>query len=153
MPVPAEVANKIKEMRARLQETERLAGIKPVGRPPREAAPEPPPPVPSEPAQPLATLSTLAGRMNQVYHWIIEGATEYDIGEAMQQAWPDADHAGILLAAIEKIRESNEIDPHTVLGFCFEATRDLYRRMVEIGDFPGALRALKQLAQFARDPR
>ena len=88
--------------------------------------------------------------MNQVYHWIIEGATEYDIGEAMQQAWPDANHAGILLAAIEKIRESNEIDPHTVLGFCFEATRDLYRRMVEIGDFPGALRALKQLAQFAR---
>jgi hypothetical protein len=150
MPVPAEVANKIKEMRARLQETERLAGIKPVGRPPKEAAPQLPPPVPSEPAQPLATLSTLTGRMNQVYHWIIEGATEYDIGEAMQQAWPEADHAGILLAAIEKIRESNEIDPHTVLGFCFEATRDLYRRMVEIGDFPGALRALKQLAQFAR---
>jgi hypothetical protein len=88
--------------------------------------------------------------VNQVYHWIIEGASEYDIGEAMQQAWPDADRGGLLLAALQKIRESNEIDPHTVLGFCFEATRDLYRRMVEIGDFPGALRALKQLAQFAR---
>jgi hypothetical protein len=60
------------------------------------------------------------------------------------------DGSGLLLSAIEKIRESNEIDPQTVIGFCFEGTRDLYRRMVEIGDFPGALRALKQLAQFAR---
>ena len=151
MPVPPEVAKKIKDMRARLQETERLAGIKPVGRPPKETA-DPQLPAPSEPAQALATLSTDAARANQVYRWIIQGATEFDIREAMQQAWPDASHADILLSAIEKIRESNEIDPQTVKGFCFEATRELYRRLVEIGDFPGALRALKQLAQFARHP-
>jgi hypothetical protein len=135
-------------MRQRLQETERLAGIKPVGRPPREAEPEPA--VPAEPAQPLANLGSETARVNQVYRWILEGATEYDIVEAVQQAWPDADHAKILLAAIDKIKESARIDPTTVAGFCVEATRDLYRRMVEIGDFPGALRAVRQLRDFLK---
>ena len=150
MPVPPEVQKKIQEMRARLKETERLAGIRPVGRPPNETAEPQPEPASQEPAQPLALLQTDGARTNQVFQWIVQGATEFDIQEAMHQAWPDANHASLLLAAIEKIRESNQIDPHTVLGFCFEATRDLYRRMVEIGDFPGALRALKQLSYFAR---
>ena len=143
--VPPEVAEKIRLMRARLQETERLAGIRPPGRPPsKEAEPEPAP-VPTEAVPPLATLATAEARINQVFHWILEGATDYDITEAMRQAWPEADHATILLAAIDKIKESARINPQTVAGFCVEATRDLYRRMVEIGDFPGALRAIRQL--------
>ena len=146
MPVPTEVAEKIRAMRARLAETERLAGIKPVGRPPREAEPEQSP-VPAEPAQPLASLASEAARTNQVYRWILEGASEYDITEAMQQAWPDANQTAILLGAIEKIREASRLDPTTVRGFCVEATRDLFRRMVEIGDFPGALRAVRQLRE------
>ena len=50
--------------------------------------------------------TTDAARANQVYRWIIQGATEFDIREAMQQAWPDASHADILLSAIEKRFES-----------------------------------------------
>ena len=105
--------------------------------------------MPVEPAQPLTVLASEAARTNQVLHWILEGATEYDILEAMQQAWPDGNHASILLGAIEKIRESSRLDPTTVRGFCVEATRDLFRRMVEIGDFPGALRAIRQLRELA----
>ena len=134
-------------MCARLQETERLAGIRPPGRPPKEAEPVP---APVEPAQPLTVLASEAARTNQVLHWILEGATEYDILEAMQQAWPDGNHSSILLGAIEKIRESSRLDRTTVHGFCVEATRDLFRRMVEIGDFPGALRAIRQLRELAK---
>lgn len=54
------------------------------------------------------------------------------------------------MAAIAKVRGSGTIDADTVSGWCFEATRDMYRRMVEIGDFAGALRAVKQLAEFAK---
>jgi hypothetical protein len=150
MPVPAEVAEKIRQMRQRLQETERLAGIKPVGRPAREAEPEPPERGPAEPAQPLASLASQAARTNQVWRWILEGASEYDILEAMQQAWPEANHASLLVGAVGKVRESARLDPTTVLGFCVEATRDLFRRMVEIGDFPGALRAIRQLRDLAK---
>ena len=68
---------------------------------------------------------------------------------AMAQAWPEANHGALIIAAITKIRESDTLDPDTVRGFCFEATRDLYRRMVEVGDFPGALRAIRQLRDLA----
>ena len=160
MPVPQEVAEKLRQMRARLAETERLAGIRPVGRPPSPARgyPAEPEPLPAgdqrsgsvEPAQPLATIASEPARINQVWHWILEGATEFDILEAMQQAWPEADHAALLIGAVNKIRESSRLDPTTVLGFCVEATRDLFRRMVEIGDFPGALRAIRQLRELAK---
>ena len=148
MPVPPEVQKKIREMRARLKETERLAGTRPVGRPPREESEQPAEP-PAEPAHALATLDTDAARVNQVFQWIVQGATEHDILEAMRQAWPQTAHAPLLLAAIDKIRDSSQIDAVTVLGFCVEATRDMYRRMVEIGDFAGALRAVKQLRDLA----
>jgi hypothetical protein len=136
-------------MRAKLQETERLAGIRPPGRPAREAPPAAEETTP-ETAQDLAALSTQAARANQALRWILEGASEYDILEAMQQAWPCADHAAILLAAVDQIRDASRMDRTVVAGFCAEATRDLYRRMVEIGDFAGALRAIRQLRELTK---
>ncbi len=152
MPVPPEVEEKIRQMRLRLKETERLAGIRPPGRPPNEPPADPttqgtgcPESQTPEPAQDLTALATTPARTNQVFQWILSGATEYDITEAIAQAWPEANQAELLLAAIARIRDSNRIERTAVHGFCFEATRDLYRRMVEIGDFPGALRAIQQL--------
>ena len=104
----------------------------------RPRNPPPPPEIATNTEQnPLTTVTSDAARTNQVYRWILEGASEFDINEAMQTAWPEADRAALILAALGKIRESNRTDAETVRGFCFEATRDLYRRMVEIGDFPG----------------
>lgn len=86
---------------------------------------------------------------NQVLKWILSGATEHDISEAIKASWPDAAARPLLVAAIEQLRDSADFDPQTVLGFCFEATRELYRRMIDIGDFAGALRAVKQLTEIA----
>ena len=85
----------------------------------------------------------------QVVKWILTGATEHDITEAIRQSWPDEDAAPLLVDAIGQLQKAADFDPATVLGFCFEATRHLYQRMVEIGDFAGALRAVKQLAEIA----
>ena len=90
-----------------------------------------------------------AGRVSQVFKWVLSGATEHDIGEAIQQAWPGEQPRPLIVAAIAQLRKAADFDPDLVLGWCFESTRDLYRRMVEIGDFPGALRAVKQLAELA----
>lgn len=89
-------------------------------------------------------------RVNQVFKWILAGATDHDILEAVAQSWPGADAKPLIVIALEKIRGSGQVDRQTVLGWCFEATRDLYRRMVDIGDFPGALRAIKQLADLTK---
>ena len=63
-------------------------------------------------------------KLNQTVKWILSGATEHDIREAMLQAWPDDDLAALLLAAIAQIRQSAAVDSATVKGWCFEATSE-----------------------------
>jgi hypothetical protein len=89
-------------------------------------------------------------RIDQIFKWVLAGHSEHDIEEAIRAQWPEAEMQPLIVAAIGKIRSSGSIDPDAVSGWCFEATRDMYRRMVEIGDFAGALRAIKQLAEFGK---
>jgi len=84
-----------------------------------------------------------------VFKWIVGGSNEHDIREACEQAWPDTDAKPLIVAAIAKLREAGTVDAETVFAWCFEATREMYRQMVGIGDFSGALRAVKQLSQLA----
>ena len=93
---------------------------------------------------------TPEAKTEQVFKWILGGATDFDVVEAIAVSFPGDDPVLLLTAAIGKFRESAKMDADTVSGFCFAATRDLYRRMVEIGDFPGALKAIKQLRQFSK---
>ena len=96
------------------------------------------------------TVKCDQAHVEQVFRWILAGATEYDIDEAVRTAWPDVNPAPPIVEAIAKLREAGAFDQQVVFGWCFEATRDLYRRMVDIGDFPGALRAIKQLADLTK---
>lgn len=88
-------------------------------------------------------------QVEQVRKWIISGASAYDIAEAIAKAFPDANAAALMIAAMKELETAANFDPAVVQGWCFEATRDLYRRMVDIGDYPGALRAVKQIADMA----
>ncbi len=90
-----------------------------------------------------------AGKVDQVFKWILTGATEHDVAEAIGQAWPGQEPKPLIVAAVQQLCSAARFEPDLVLGWCMESTRDLYRRMVEIGDFPGALRAVKQLPELA----
>lgn len=101
----------------------------------------------------LAALAKMdrPARVNQAMKWVLSGATAYDVRESIRQAFPGDDPAGLILEAMQGLEAAASFDPPVVLGWCFEASRDLYRRMVEIGDFPGALRAIKQIAELTRN--
>lgn len=109
---------------------------------PPDSAAEPPPQLPTAPA-------TRAQQLEQVTKWLLAGHSAADITEAAAQAWPNAKPAALLLAATDKIAESANYDLDLIVGFTLEGTRDLYRRMLEIGDFSGALKALRQLHDLA----
>ena len=85
-----------------------------------------------------------------MFKWIVAGATEPDVVEAILQQWPDEQPKPLIAAAIDQIRRAGGFDGDLVRGWCFEAVRHLYRQMVEIGDYAGALRAAKQLWDFSR---
>lgn len=109
---------------------------KPCSRPKPEKVPAKPPP-----RDPLA----------QILQWVLAGASERDIREAIAAIYPESDPPALLAAVMGDLEKSADCSFDVILGFCFEATRELYRRMVEIGDFPGALRAVKQIAELARN--
>jgi fructose-specific component phosphotransferase system IIB-like protein len=51
--------------------------------------------------------------------------------------------------AVAIFRATADADTTVIRGWCLEAYRELYRRMVAIGDFAGALRAVQSLLKYA----
>lgn len=85
----------------------------------------------------------------QVRKWILTGASEHDVRAAIAKAWPDADARALVLQVFDDLADATRRPLDVLKGFVFEAYRELYRRMVECGDFPGALRAAKALDELA----
>jgi hypothetical protein len=89
--------------------------------------------------------------VQQVVGWILTGAGMYEIYEAIETTFPESSPAALLKEAMDSFEQAANFNPEVVRGWCFEAARDLYRRMVETGDYPGALRAVKQIAEIAKN--
>ena len=88
-------------------------------------------------------------KVQQVFKWIIAGATKRDIEEAIKTTYPNDAPMPLILAVMGQLHEAGQFDAQTIQGWCFEAYRDLYRKMVEVGDYTGATRAVKQIAELA----
>lgn len=80
---------------------------------------------------------------------MLQGASGSQIMEAIAEKHPGADVQSLLRKAGEHFENISRADTSLIRGWCLEATRDLYRRMIEIGDYPNALRAVKQMRDFA----
>ena len=98
----------------------------------------------------LATKTPNPGQINQIVKWALAGATEQDLIEAIEKHYPRASPPALLNAAAKQLLDAGNSDHQAVIGFCTLATRDLYRRCLETGDFSVALAALKNLAALAR---
>jgi len=85
-----------------------------------------------------------------VVDWMLQGASGAQILEAIAVKFPEIQPAELLTAAGNHFEKISNADPRLIRGWCFEATRDLYRRMIEIGDYANALKAVKQLRDFAK---
>jgi hypothetical protein len=98
----------------------------------------------------LARRMTDADRIEEVFNWILSGITEHALIKKIEETWPEVDRRPLIIQAVKRFSSCEHLNPTAVMGFCFEASRDLYRRMVEAGDFVNALRAVKQMADLAR---
>lgn len=104
----------------------------------------------SEPVTALAATVPDAVKVNQITKWVLSGATEYEIAEAVAAQWPGTELRPLLAKVLCELAEAGVTTAPLVLGWCIEATKFLYQRMVDIGDFAGALRAIKQIADLTK---
>ena len=88
-------------------------------------------------------------RVEQTVQWLLTGARDAEIVEAIGAHWPDQDLGQLINAAVANLAESATTEADVVRGWCFEATKHLYKQMVSIGDFAGALRAVKMINDLA----
>jgi len=69
------------------------------------------------------------------------------VAEAIAAAFPHENPKTLIAAAGQHFATVAGSDPDVIHGWSLDAVRHLYRRMVEIGDFSGALKAIKELNQ------
>ncbi len=83
--------------------------------------------------------------VEQTILWLLEGNRTPDIVEAIKENHPGDDPEKTIKAALAHFAEVGEADTTIIKGWCFEAYRELYRRMVDVGDYKGAIAAIKEL--------
>jgi hypothetical protein len=88
-------------------------------------------------------------QVEQVVRWMLSGSRDADILAGIAATFPGQPIEPLIAAAVDELAKSAETDADVVKGWCFEATKELYRRMLDIGDLVGALRAVKQLMELA----
>jgi len=89
--------------------------------------------------------------LRQVVSWIVAGHSQADIKESIAKLWPRAKSRPLIVAAVKEIAAASEEDPDLIVGFALTATREIYRKAMEVGDHQTALRALKQLKELSTD--
>jgi hypothetical protein len=99
--------------------------------------------------QPAEALATIQRPLDQTIKWMVEGNRAADITEALAQSFPGADAQALIGQANDYFATLSGADKDVIHGWCLESLREMYRRMVQIGDFPGALRAVKLLLDYS----
>ena len=87
--------------------------------------------------------------LKAVLKWILEANDERDIREAIKTNYPGADDTAVLNAAVKEIEAIGEESPGFTRGWALAATRELVRKMIEVGDFANAMRGIKQVSELA----
>lgn len=104
---------------------------------------KPPPPDTQPAALPLEEAVSQAMRL------LLEGHARADIRELIAKAAPGQDPDRVLRLAVRRFAVIAKEPKQARLGFCQEAARELFRRMMDTGDYAGALRAVQELAKLS----
>lgn len=82
--------------------------------------------------------------------FIIDGNTEADIREYVSSKYPNIDIEEEWEEAVGNLRDAHKrMTPHN-RAFVIEGLREMYRRLVEIGDYAGAAKVLVDLNKATR---
>ena len=87
--------------------------------------------------------------IKQVIQWILEANSERDIQEAIGTKFPGENAHSAIEAAVKEITAIGKEDQAFTRGWALASTKELTRKMIEVGDFANALRGIKQASQLA----
>ena len=88
--------------------------------------------------------------VENVYGFSIQGHSNSNIMEFLETQELTPENArNVLEQALNKFIKSANLPKTARRGWCLEAYRELYRKLFETGDYSGALKAIKEIANLA----
>lgn len=96
-----------------------------------------------------AGVSAVTEKQKQdVVDWMLEGHDGHEILTRLVDEYPRANVNAVLAAAAEHFETASSPAYHRMLkGWALESTRFVYQKLIDAGDFPNALKAIKQLRE------
>lgn len=84
----------------------------------------------------------------KIQRLIVQGYSQADVLEWAKKEYPKEKEVALYKKAVACFSDHamNKVER---LGFCLESTRYLFQKMVEVGDYNGALGAVKELAKLS----
>lgn len=83
----------------------------------------------------------------QIQKQLIEGNKSKDIIDFIQKEYKVKNVEILFNQALAMIAEYAQADKDFLKGFAIVASKELYRKMIEVGDFSGALAAIKEFSK------
>lgn len=77
----------------------------------------------------------------------LQGGSLLDVENYIKARWPKKDARVMARKALEYFALVASEPAESLYGFCLAGLRDMYRQLVNVGDFAGAVRALQELAK------
>ncbi|MCT0247667.1 hypothetical protein [Synechococcus sp. CS-205] len=96
------------------------------------ATPAPPPPV------------------EAVVEWLLTGASERQVQEALAQTYPDANCGGVMKTVQQYLAHAGQPDADAVRGWALLSYRRLYQEMLRVGDYNGCRQVVKEICNLVR---
>jgi hypothetical protein len=88
-------------------------------------------------AQPPATAA--------VVEWLLTGASEAQVAEALAAKYPDANADVVLRQVQQYLKGAGRPDSDSVRGWALLSYRRLYQEMLRVGDFNGCRQVVKEI--------
>lgn len=80
-----------------------------------------------------------------VLEWLLTGASEHQIAEALAAKFPTADGAQLMQTVQQYLRDAGNPDSVAVRGWALLSYRRLYQQMLQVGDFNGCRQVIKEI--------
>ena len=84
-----------------------------------------------------------------VVDWLLTGASEQQVREALETNYPEADAGKIMESVKVHLAAAGNPDANAVKGWAIMAYRALYQKMLTTGDYDGCRKIIKEITLLA----
>lgn len=85
----------------------------------------------------------------EVVDWLLTGASERQVMEALAAKFPGSDRRQIMAAVQQQLKAAGNPDGDAVRGWALLSYRKLYQQMLQVGDYAGAIKCIKEITNLA----